>query len=70
MMRKPVAGMSGLCATGAGHHLCHVTWQTPSADVTCRCACHKAKAPARVIVKKELVKKSHKIVAKVLVPKK
>ena len=69
MDRKQVIGESGLCSAGAAHHLCRGVWMTPSVDVTCGCACHKAKT----LEKKSLEPKG-KIVpkksGKVLVPKK
>lgn len=55
--RKVVSDVSGLCSGGAAHRLCRGEWDTPSAQVRCRCECHATKE----IVAKSMAKK---IVAK------
>ena len=67
--RKQVIGESGLCSSGAAHHLCRGQWETPSCFVTCGCGCHKQEVTKKIVAKKSR-KLTPKVSGKVLVPKK
>lgn len=55
--KRAVSDMSGFCRHSGHHGYCRGVWETPSAIVTCACACHSRSVlvpKARVLVPKKL----------------
>lgn len=67
MVKKQVEDQSGHCRHARQHQACRAQWETPSAIVTCSCACHQK----AVVVKRKVVQKSaqKKVVKKSLHPR-